>query len=124
VGCLGQPLLPPTALGALIQLWCKYNYTNILAAAVAHITCIDPTTLNAYDDALLLVKGVYKPTQIAPYCGLSSDLMVLAHKHGITAALPATYYHTLVVGNNNSLVSLSCIRFHSCLLHPGNILES
>jgi sulfur transfer complex TusBCD TusB component (DsrH family) len=80
--------------------------------------------LNAYDDVLLLVNGVYKPMQIVPHHGLSFDLAVLAHEHGITAALPATYYHTLVAGNNNSLVSLSHIHFHSHLLHPGNILES
>jgi hypothetical protein len=52
VGCrifLGQPLLPPTALDAFLQLGCKYNYTNILAAAVAritHITHINPMTLD------------------------------------------------------------------------------
>jgi hypothetical protein len=124
VGCLGQPLLPPTAFGALIQLWRKYNCTNVLAATVARITCINPTTLNVYDNTLLLVNGVYKPTQIAPHRGLSSDLAVLAHKNGIAAALSAAYYRTLVAGNNNSLVSLSCICFRSHLLHPGHILES
>jgi hypothetical protein len=123
VGCLGQPLLPPAALGALIQLGRKYDYINVLAAAVAHIMHINPTTLNMYDDTLLLVNGVYNPTQIAPHRGLSSDLAVLACEHGIAAALPAAYYRTLVAGNNNSLVSLSRIHFHSCLLHPG-ILES
>jgi hypothetical protein len=80
--------------------------------------------LDAYDDALLLVNGVYKPTQIAPHHGLSSDLAVLAHENSIAAALPSTYYRTLVAGNNNSLVSLSRICFHPRLLHPGNILES
>jgi hypothetical protein len=86
-------LLPPAALGALIQLWRKYDYTNVLAAAVAvaHITRINPTTLNTYDDVLLLINGVYKPTQITPHCGLSSDLTVLAREHGITAALPACH---------------------------------
>jgi hypothetical protein len=79
---------------------------------------------DAYNNTLLLVNGVYNPTQIAPHRRLSSDLAVLAREHGIAAALPATYCHTLVVGNNNSLVSLSCICFHSRLLHPGNILES
>ncbi|KAJ7815056.1 hypothetical protein B0H14DRAFT_3476577 [Mycena olivaceomarginata] len=99
---LGQPLLPPAALSVLIQLWRKYNCTNVLAAAVARITRINPTMLDAYNDALLLVNGVYNPTQIAPHCGLSSDLTVLAREHGIAAALPSVYYHTLVVGNNNS----------------------
>jgi sulfur transfer complex TusBCD TusB component (DsrH family) len=108
----------------LIQLWCKYDCTNILATAVACITRINPTTLDAYDKALLLVDGVYKPTQIAPHRGLSSNLTVLAHENGIAAALPAAYYCTLVVGNNNSPVSLSHICFRSHLLHPGNILES
>jgi hypothetical protein len=97
---------------------------NVLAAAVARIMRINPTTLEAYNDALLLVNGVYKPTQIAPHRGLSSNLAVLACENGIAAALPAAYYCTLVIGNNNSPVSLSRIRFHSRLLHPGNILES
>ncbi|KAJ7828550.1 hypothetical protein B0H14DRAFT_3466232 [Mycena olivaceomarginata] len=61
----------------LIRLWRKYDFTNILATAVACIMCINPTTLDAYHDILLLVKG-------------------------IAAALPAAYYRTLVVGNNNS----------------------
>ncbi|KAJ7823999.1 hypothetical protein B0H14DRAFT_3729594 [Mycena olivaceomarginata] len=100
------PLLPPTALGALIWLGRKYNYTNILAAAVARITRINPMTLDAYDDALLLVNGMYKPMQITPHHRLSSDLAVLAREHDITATLPAAYYRTLVVGNNNSLVQL------------------
>jgi hypothetical protein len=90
---------------------------------VACITCINPTTL-AYHDVLLLINGVYKPMQIVPHHGLSSDLAVLAHENSIAAALPAAYYRTLVVGNNNSPVSLSRIHFHSRLLHPGNILES
>ncbi|KAJ7741489.1 hypothetical protein B0H14DRAFT_3515315 [Mycena olivaceomarginata] len=97
-----RPAPPPAALGTLIQLWRKYNYMNVLAAAVAHIARINPTTLDTYDDALLLVNGVYKPTQIAPHRGLSSDLTVLAHENSIAAALSAAYYRTLVVGNNNS----------------------
>jgi hypothetical protein len=101
VGCLGQPLLPPAALGALIQLWRKYDHPNVLAAAVVRITRINPTTLDAYNNALLLVNRVYKPTQIAPHRGLSFNLAVLARKNGIAAALPAVYYRTLVVGNNN-----------------------
>ncbi|KAJ7701040.1 hypothetical protein B0H14DRAFT_3650629 [Mycena olivaceomarginata] len=108
----GPALLPPAALGVLIQLWRKYDYTNVLAAAVAmaHITRINPTTLNAYDDALLLINGVYKLTQIAPHCGLSSDLAVLAHEHGIAVALSAAYYHTLVVGNHNLLLLDGLVR--------------
>ncbi|KAJ7741482.1 hypothetical protein B0H14DRAFT_3608454 [Mycena olivaceomarginata] len=78
----GQPLLSLAALNALIQLRCKYDCMNILAAAV----------------------GVYKPMQITPHRGLSSNLPVLAHKDGIAAALPAAYYRTLVAGNNNSLL--------------------
>jgi hypothetical protein len=31
---------------------------NVLAAAVVRITYINPTTLDAYDNALLLVNGV------------------------------------------------------------------
>ncbi|KAJ7794304.1 hypothetical protein B0H14DRAFT_2192067, partial [Mycena olivaceomarginata] len=96
--------LPPAALSALIQPGCKYDYMNVLAAAVARITCINPTTLDAYDDALLLVNGMYKPMQIAPRRGLSFDLAVLVRENGIAAALPAAYYRTLVVGNNNSLL--------------------
>jgi hypothetical protein len=71
-----------------------------------------------------IVNRVYKLTQIMPHRRLSSNLAVLVHEHGIAAALSAAYYRTLVVGNNNSLVSLSRICFHSHLLHPGNILES
>jgi hypothetical protein len=112
------------ALDALIQLGRKYDCTNILATAVARITRINPTTLDTYDDTLLLVNGVYKPMQIVPHRGLSSDLVVLVHENGIAAALSAAYYHTLVAGNNNSPVSLSHIHFHSRLLHPGNILKS
>jgi hypothetical protein len=108
----------------LIQLWRKYDCTNILATTVVRITCINPTTLNTYDDALLLVNEVYKPMQIAPHCGLSSDLAVLARENGIAAALSAAYYRTLVAGNNNSLMGLSRICFCSRLLHLGNILES
>jgi hypothetical protein len=61
VGCrifLGQPLLLPAALSALIWLGRKYSYTNVLTAAVVRITCINPTTLDAYDNTLLLVNGV------------------------------------------------------------------
>ncbi|KAJ7693769.1 hypothetical protein B0H14DRAFT_3905828 [Mycena olivaceomarginata] len=83
---MGEPLLLPAALGALIWLRRKYDCTNILATTVAHITRINPTTLNAYDDALLLVNGMYKPTQIAPHQRLSSDLAV-GHENGIAAAL-------------------------------------
>ncbi|KAJ7772492.1 hypothetical protein B0H14DRAFT_3164791, partial [Mycena olivaceomarginata] len=99
----GHPLLLPTALNVLIQLWRKYDCTNILATTVVRIMHINPTTLNTYDNALLLVNGVYKPTQIAPHRGLSSNLAVLVHENSITAALPSAYYRTLVVGNNNSL---------------------
>ncbi|KAJ7818227.1 hypothetical protein B0H14DRAFT_3474062 [Mycena olivaceomarginata] len=77
---LGQPLLPLTALSALIWLG-GAHYTH------------QPTTLNAYDDTLLLVNGVYKPMQIAPRRGLSFDLAVLAHENGIAAALPAAVIH-------------------------------
>ncbi|KAJ7712646.1 hypothetical protein B0H14DRAFT_3637630 [Mycena olivaceomarginata] len=77
------------ALNALIQLGRKYDCTNILATAVAHITHINSMTLNTYDDALLLINGVYKPTQITPHRGLSSDLAALACENSITAALPA-----------------------------------
>jgi hypothetical protein len=45
---------------------------NVLAAAVARIMRINPTMLDAYDDALLLVNGVYKPTQITPTAGSPS----------------------------------------------------
>ncbi|KAJ7857713.1 hypothetical protein B0H14DRAFT_2578281 [Mycena olivaceomarginata] len=38
-----------------------------------------------------------------PHRGLSFNLTVLAHENVIAAALPAVYYCTLVVGNNNSL---------------------
>jgi hypothetical protein len=65
VGCrifLGQLLLLPAALGALIWPGCKYDFTNVLAATVVRITRINPTTLDAYDDVLLLINGVYKPT--------------------------------------------------------------
>ncbi|KAJ7350507.1 hypothetical protein DFH08DRAFT_958176 [Mycena albidolilacea] len=92
------------ALGALIQLRRKYNSTNILAAAGVCITRINPMMLDAYDNVLLLVNVVYKPTQIVPHCRLSSDLAVLAHQNGITVTLPAAYYRTLVFGNNNSPV--------------------
>ncbi|KAJ7873827.1 hypothetical protein B0H14DRAFT_3557027 [Mycena olivaceomarginata] len=110
-------LLPPTALGALIQLWRKYDYTNVLAAVVARITHINPTTLD-----------------IVPHRGLSSNLTVLVREHGFAAALPATYYHTLVAGNNNSLLldglmhqdgthaSLPSLDLRRCLIGHGHLL--
>ncbi|KAJ7794283.1 hypothetical protein B0H14DRAFT_3159142 [Mycena olivaceomarginata] len=92
---LGQPLLPLAALGAPIQLGRKYN--------LAHITRINPTTLNAYDDALLLVNGVcVQPDADCATTGSPPTSQCWRMSTASQRPLPAVYYRTLVVGNNNS----------------------
>ncbi|KAJ7668828.1 hypothetical protein B0H14DRAFT_2657978 [Mycena olivaceomarginata] len=126
---LGQPLLPLVALNALIQPGCKYDYTNVLAAAVARIAHMNPQRSTRTTTPAAHQWG------IAPHRGLSSDLVVLAREHGIAAALPAMYYHTLVVGNNNSLLldglacqdgtcsaSLPPLGLHRCLIGREHLL--
>jgi hypothetical protein len=83
---LGQTALPLPAIAALIRLGRKYDFRNLLEAAVSRLTFENPTTLEEYD---ALAPST---TRIVPYPGNGFDMAALASEHNILTALPCAYY--------------------------------
>ncbi|KAJ7735596.1 hypothetical protein B0H14DRAFT_3516771 [Mycena olivaceomarginata] len=80
---------------------------NILAAAVVRITRINPTTLDASDNTLLLVNGVCtNRRRLHPTAGSPPTSRCWHASMASQRPCLAVYYHTLVAGNNNSPVWL------------------
>ncbi|KAJ7841350.1 hypothetical protein B0H14DRAFT_3457513 [Mycena olivaceomarginata] len=107
------------ALDALIQLRRKYDCTNILAAAVAHITRINPTTLDAYDDACCSSTGCTNRHRSRPTAGSPSNSVLvhenshsgchlpdgLAPQDGTRASLPPLDLRRCLIGREHLLVN-------------------
>jgi hypothetical protein len=94
---LGQTALPLPAIAALIRLGRKYDFRNLLEAAVSRLTFENPTTLKEYD-ALLPEIGKYATTRIVQYPGVFFDMVSLARENDILSVLPAAYYRLVLNG--------------------------
>jgi hypothetical protein len=92
--------LPFPFIAAIVRLGRKYEFRNLLAAAVQRLTHENPTTLEAYT-RLIASRMSYKATKIEHDPALIFDTIALARENDLSAVLPcaylrATIFHTRV----------------------------
>ncbi|KAJ7350587.1 hypothetical protein DFH08DRAFT_861827 [Mycena albidolilacea] len=123
---LYQPMLPLPVVSALIRLGRKYDFRDVLEAAVERITFENPATLKEYDARRNWEeKTTYTPTRIDPYRAFEFDILTLARENDIVSALPAAYYRALNRGldslldgiprDDGTLASLASIDLRRCI---------
>ncbi|KAK7025081.1 BTB domain-containing protein [Favolaschia claudopus] len=84
---LCQEKVPFPAVAALVRLGRKYEFKNLLDAAVARLTAVFPTTIEEYD--LLISKPRYSTLELpAP---LLFDVIALATENNLWTVLPCAY---------------------------------
>ncbi|KAJ6589833.1 hypothetical protein DFH09DRAFT_908850 [Mycena vulgaris] len=90
-----QTALPLPIIAALIRLGRKYEFQDLLDAAVERLTFENPATLEEYDARRPDPASTYSPTRIVHYPGLLFDMLTLARENDILTALPCAYYRAL-----------------------------
>ncbi|KAF7298005.1 BTB domain-containing protein [Mycena chlorophos] len=84
---LTKETLPFATVAALVRIGRKYDFKELLQAAVSRLTHDYPSTLAEYD-ALVLSKK----RRIGGYEGKTFDILNLAREHNIFSVLPLAYY--------------------------------
>ncbi|KAJ6581641.1 hypothetical protein B0H19DRAFT_515007 [Mycena capillaripes] len=84
---LFQKALPFPVVVALIRLGRKYEFRNLLDAAVGLVMCDNPATLEEY-----LARGNGE-RKILGYTRI--DMLALVRENNILSALPCAYYHVV-----------------------------
>ncbi|KAJ7234316.1 hypothetical protein B0H12DRAFT_162659 [Mycena haematopus] len=96
---LYDPLLfsvdrPPLAfIGAIVRLGRKYDFKDLLAAAVQRLTYENPTTFSEYEK--LMTNGGYLPQKYRCRGSNLFDIITLAQENGLFSVLPCAYLHVI-----------------------------
>lgn len=98
-----QKVLPFGVVAALIRLGRKYDFRDLLDAAVERLMFENPTTLEGFD--ALLTDNRYQTTRILHQPGILYDILTLARENNIQSALPCAYYRAIQYKNRVSYLS-------------------
>ena len=82
-------------VAALIRLGRKYDFRDLLDAAVGRITFENPTTLKELDATIDVDSGRYIAKRILHYPGVFYDMLTVARENNILSALPCAYYRVI-----------------------------
>ncbi|KAK7055121.1 BTB domain-containing protein [Favolaschia claudopus] len=87
----GESKLRLSLIGSIIRLGRKYDFKDLLAAAVDRLTYENPQTLGEYEKLKKNDSGAYATTKYILYKGMLLDVIILAHENGLFTLLPCAY---------------------------------
>ncbi|KAJ7079561.1 hypothetical protein B0H15DRAFT_787917 [Mycena belliarum] len=124
--------LPLPFIASMVRMGRKYEFKNLLAAAVECLTYENPTTLDAYDKSNLKIGNIvaYTTTQIKMKKSLVFDTAVLARENDLLTILPCAYFRLIDFYTQEILDGLSAtIRLpfpdqRSCILGREKLLKA
>ncbi|KAJ6526563.1 hypothetical protein DFH09DRAFT_1187495 [Mycena vulgaris] len=114
----------------------KYDFKNLLAAAVERLTYENPTTLEEYDRLLLKDGDIrYLSTQITMCHGIVFDTITLAQENQLFAVLPCAYCRAIlfygedqildgISSPNSSHVNLCPLDQRACILGSKKMVQA
>jgi len=83
-------------IAAIVRLGRKYDFKNLLAAAVQRLTYENPTTLDEYEKLTSEDTISWSSTRIHHYRGISFDVITLARENGLFTVLPCAYLRAIL----------------------------
>ncbi|KAJ6542621.1 hypothetical protein B0H19DRAFT_1267860 [Mycena capillaripes] len=101
-----ETTLPLPFIAAIVRMGRKYDFKNLLAAAVQRLTHENPQTLEEYERTTVLLENRigYSATQIVPNSGLIFDMVTLARENDFLAALPCAYFRLIRRCNDKTIL--------------------
>jgi hypothetical protein len=93
-----QKPLPFPLIAGLVRLGRKYDFKELLDAAVECLMLENPTTLEEYD-ALRTPDGRYIMKRIVDYPGIFFDILTLARECNMLSVLPCAYVRAIKDGS-------------------------
>ncbi|KAF8216636.1 hypothetical protein K438DRAFT_1703693 [Mycena galopus ATCC 62051] len=99
---LFQQVIPFALVAALVRLGRKYDFRNLMDAAVQLLMDEHPTTLKEFLE--LSKTHPYHPKRITYHRGFELDMLDLARENNILSALPCAYYRMLTRYSQNQLL--------------------
>ncbi|KAF7326844.1 BTB domain-containing protein [Mycena venus] len=91
-------------VAAIVRMGPKYEFKELLAAALQRLTDENPTTLDEYEN-LTNEDGIsYTSTRIIHYRNMSFDVITLARENGLLTVLPCAYLRAILYTNLEQLL--------------------
>ncbi|KAJ7716512.1 hypothetical protein B0H16DRAFT_1388833 [Mycena metata] len=84
-----ETAVPFTIIASVVRLGRKYEFEQLLEAAVDRLTFEYPKDLRQYDEVRRSL------TRILPYPGIHYDVITLARENNLLSVLPSAYYRAL-----------------------------
>ncbi|KAJ7772123.1 hypothetical protein DFH07DRAFT_697061, partial [Mycena maculata] len=88
-----EKAIPFPIIASIVRLGRKYDFEDLLRAAVERLTFENPSSLEHYD--ALRVKDKVVPPRILDYSGLCFDVITLARENHLSSILPCAYYRVI-----------------------------
>ncbi|KAJ7620602.1 hypothetical protein DFH06DRAFT_1285706 [Mycena polygramma] len=91
--------LPLPFIAAIVRMGRKYDFQNLLDAAVQRLTHENPMTLDGYELTIQIVqkKQQHVPTKITASRNFAFKMVTLARENNLFAMLPCAYLRILVL---------------------------
>ncbi|KAJ6466861.1 hypothetical protein C8R45DRAFT_1020346 [Mycena sanguinolenta] len=90
--------LPFPLIAAMVRMGRKYDFKNLLEAAMQRLTQEHPTTLESFGDIRADIPR-YTPHAIVEQPGLMFDMLTLARENNLFALLPCAYFRIVFFHN-------------------------
>ncbi|KAF7345117.1 BTB domain-containing protein [Mycena venus] len=94
-----EKTVPLSFVAAIVRMGRKYEFKELLAAALQRLTDENPTTLDEYEK-LTNENGIsYTSTRITHYRNMSFDVITLTRENGLLTVLPCAYLRAILYTN-------------------------
>ncbi|KAJ7145835.1 hypothetical protein C8R44DRAFT_972818 [Mycena epipterygia] len=122
-----QESLPFPLIAAIVRMGRKYDFKNLLTAAVERLAYENPTTLEEADRLICVGQGgenSYSSTRIISYHGILFDTVTLARENNLFAILAAAYFRVVLFTIPVGDATLSFVDQRVCILAIRKIMEA